>query len=69
VTQIKSGEKLGDVHKIIIIPEETGVIYKKVGPVIESLGLKDKSPMPKVESSILHASQLLAGQDVPLNCY
>jgi hypothetical protein len=26
------GKKLGDVHKIIRIPEETGGIHKKVGP-------------------------------------
>jgi hypothetical protein len=26
-------QKLGDVHKIIKIPEETGVIRKKVGPL------------------------------------
>jgi hypothetical protein len=34
------------------------MIHKKVGPVIESLGLKDKSSMLKVESSILNAFQL-----------
>jgi hypothetical protein len=32
---LKLSRKLGDVHKIIRIPEETGVIHKKVGPIKE----------------------------------